>query len=73
MAFTQADLDELDKAIKSGALRVRTGDRDVTYRSLEEMMKIRGQMLEALGLVQNGGITLQPMAYDKGLEEVEGG
>lgn len=73
MAFTQADLDNLDAAIKSGALRVRTGDRDVTYRSLEEMMKVRSLMLEELGLVQNGGVVFQGMGYDKGLEECEGG
>lgn len=73
MAYTQADLDALDKAIKSGALRVRTADRDVTYRSLEEMMKIRNQMLEELDLVQNGGIVFQGMGYDKGLEDIEDG
>lgn len=73
MAFTQADLNELDKAIKSGYLRVRTGDRDVTYRSLAEMMKIRSQMLDELGLIENGGIVFQGMGYDKGLEETEGG
>ncbi len=73
MAFTQADLDELDKAIKSGTLRVRTGERDVTYRSLAEMMKVRSLMLDELGLIQNGGIVFQPMGYDKGLEDLEGG
>lgn len=37
MAYTQADADKLKKAIATGALRVRFADREVTYRSLDEM------------------------------------
>lgn len=49
-AWTQEDLDELEKAIAMGALRVRYQDNDVTYRSLAEMERIRGRMRESLGL-----------------------
>lgn len=37
MAWTQADIDSLKAAIASGVTRVRYADRDVSYRSLEEM------------------------------------
>lgn len=45
MAFTQADIDALDAAMKLGTLRVRYQDgREVTYRSLDDMMRIRTMM-----------------------------
>lgn len=37
MAWTTTERDALKKAIAQGAQRVRFGDRDVEYRSLEEM------------------------------------
>ena len=37
MAYTQADVDALKAAIATGARRVRYADKDVEYRSLEEM------------------------------------
>ena len=37
MAWTIAERDALKKAIAQGAQRVRFGDRDVEYRSLDEM------------------------------------
>lgn len=48
MATTQADLDALDEAIASGTLQVRFADRQVTYRSLDEMLRIRARMDRAL-------------------------
>jgi len=46
MAFTQTDIDALKRAIGTGALRVRFVDREVTYRSLDEMR-------ETLRMMQN--------------------
>ena len=37
MAYTQTQIDTLKSAIAEGALKVRFGDREVTYRSLDEM------------------------------------
>lgn len=37
MAYTQADVDALEAAIKSGVLRSRVADRETTFRSLDEM------------------------------------
>lgn len=42
MAFTQADLDAIDLALKSGTNRVRFQDREVEYRSVDELLKVRG-------------------------------
>jgi hypothetical protein len=44
MAWTTADRDALKAAIASGERRVRYGDREVEYRTLEEMNGILGQM-----------------------------
>lgn len=48
MAFTSADIDALDRAIASGELVVRLGDRQVTYRALEELMAARDRISAAL-------------------------
>ena len=47
---TQADYDALKQAISSGHLRVRHGDRDVTYRSLNEMQRALSMMARELGI-----------------------
>jgi hypothetical protein len=44
MAFTQAQITALEKAIATGATRVRYGDRDVQYRDLEEMERLLAKM-----------------------------
>lgn len=41
MAYTQADLDSLDEAIKTGAIEVRFQDRTVRYNSTDELLKLR--------------------------------
>lgn len=49
MAFEQADIDALDDAIKGGELKVKYGDKEVTYRSLSEMREIRAMMQQEVG------------------------
>jgi hypothetical protein len=44
-------LDSLEEAIAQGALRVQFGDREVIYRSIDEMMKVRDLIRRKLGLV----------------------
>lgn len=59
MAWTQSDLDSLDKAIRSGALTVRRADgSQVQYRSLDEMLRIRAEMQAA---VAPSSTTNQPV------------
>lgn len=45
MAYTQAQIDDLKKAIAEGVLKVRFADREVTYRSLDEMRQTLTMML----------------------------
>jgi hypothetical protein len=49
MAWTQADLDSLDKAIKSGAEEIRFKENSVKLRGLAEMMATRRLILKELG------------------------
>lgn len=48
MAYTEADLDRVDKAIASGRLSVTIDGHSTTYRSLEELERIRTRILRAL-------------------------
>lgn len=41
MAYTADDLGPIERAIASGNLRVRYADREVQYRTLDEMIRIR--------------------------------
>lgn len=66
MAFTQAQIDALEKAIAEGTTRVKYQDREVTYRSLEEMMQILNMMKKSLGLIF-GQIKVIKPEFDKGL------
>jgi len=66
MAWTATDLDEIEKAIKTGTLRVKYSDREVQYRSLDEMLKIRD--LIAKEVAEAGSKPLRKLAqYSKGL------
>lgn len=47
--FTQTGLESLEKAIAEGVLKVKYQDKEVTYRSLEEMLTLRGVMRAELG------------------------
>lgn len=44
MSWSQQDIDALDDALKSGHRRVRYADREVEYRTVDEMLKIRSQI-----------------------------
>ena len=50
MAFTQTQLDALEEAIASGAMRVKYADKEVEYRSMSDMLRLRDVMRRALGL-----------------------
>lgn len=55
--WTLADVAALDKAIATGATKVRFADnREVTYRSISDMWSIRREMIAALA----GGIDGSP-------------
>ena len=59
MAWTQADIDSIDNAIKSNTLaRSSSADRSVTYRSLDELIKARN-FGERLQLAAAGGTPIR--------------
>jgi hypothetical protein len=67
MAWTSNDLANIERAIASGTLSASVGGVQQTYRSLDEMIRIRDMIREALGAVTNGGITWHYPAHSKGL------
>lgn len=54
-AFTVERLEALEIAIASGERRVKYSDKEVEYRSLDEMIKARDLIRRALGLKKNCG------------------
>jgi hypothetical protein len=71
MGFTREQLDILEAAIAQGALDVNYGDKRVTYRSLNEMMRTRDLMKKELGLSGNstsGNSNRRFAVHGKGLK-----
>lgn len=66
---TQSDLDRLNRAINSGALRVRDHDgSEVQYRTLDEMLRARDAMkAEIEGVNESAGLRVRRMKMGKGL------
>jgi hypothetical protein len=54
--WTQTDLDAINKAISTGAKRVRFQTHEVEYQTVEEMLRIRDSILADLGQSQSGGM-----------------
>jgi len=48
MAYTKADLDRIDAAIKSGKLRVKFDKRETEFRTMNEMLQIRNLIIKEL-------------------------
>jgi hypothetical protein len=46
--FTQAHLEAIEEAIAGGYLKVRYDDKEVTYQSVEQMMKARSLIQSSL-------------------------
>lgn len=55
----QVGIANLRSAIATGALRVRFGDRDVTYQSLSEMERTLSGMITELNAIQNPPLNLR--------------
>lgn len=53
MAISQADIDALEAALMRGELKVKLADREVTYRSVDDIAKAlsyaKGQLAIAAG------------------------
>lgn len=48
--FTLSDLYALEKALAEGARRVKYSDKEVEFRSLDEMLKLRDLIKSELGM-----------------------
>lgn len=48
MSWTTTDLTAIESAIASGELRVKFADREVQYRSIEELLKARDVIKAAI-------------------------
>lgn len=66
MAYTLQQLNQLKAAIADGALTVKYGDKQTTYRSLDEMIRIKDMMEGELGVNARSGIIYP--SFGKGLE-----
>lgn len=53
--FTQQDYYNLKKAIASGALEVKYGDKWIKYQTTDQMIKVLGLIEQELGLSNKGG------------------
>jgi hypothetical protein len=47
--FTEASLLAVEEAIAGGYLKVRYDDKEVTYRSIDELLKVRDLIRSKLG------------------------
>lgn len=65
-SWTEEDLEKLEKAMAEGALRVKYKDKEVEYRSYNDMNKLRDQMRSALGLKTSRTVRVSAK-HDKGL------
>lgn len=69
-SFQTVDLERIERAIASGALVVRYDDgRQVTYRSLEELLQARDLIARCLAPAAPARKT---MAHGKGVEATNG-
>jgi len=50
--FTKENLKNLEAAIAEGAQKVKYSDKEIEYRSLKDMLKIRDLMRKELGIGQ---------------------
>lgn len=62
MAWTQADVDNLDAAYKSGAVRTTLADgSSVEFRSIDEYLKLRTLMVNGVIAEQAAGGSATPV------------
>ena len=65
MAFSQAQLDAIENAIAAGVTSVSYEGKSSTFRSLDEMLRVRDIIRRALGVAPQGSATVL-VAHDRG-------
>ncbi|MDU9416121.1 phage head-tail joining protein [Pseudomonas sp. zfem005] len=66
MAYSLEQYEALKAALAGGELQVRYADRAVTYRSVDEMMRILRQMEGELGLNSHNNGGRRYASFSKG-------
>lgn len=69
MAFSKVQLDAIEEAIAAGSTSISYEGKSITYRSLDEMMRIRGIIRRALGIDSAKSATVLA-AHDRGIAPV---
>ena len=64
--FTVNSLEDLEKAIATGARVIKYQDREFQMRSLDDQLRLRRMLRRELGLAPRGRRRLTS-SYDKGL------
>lgn len=67
MAYTTDQYNQLIAAIAQGALIVKYADKEVTYRSLNEMLRLKQGMEKDLGISPGNRPTRKYAVFRKGL------
>ena len=68
MAYTQQDLDRLDKAIASGPLRVTHNGKTTEFRSLDDMIRIRNMIERRLASPTRKRQAVYAPTFDRGYQ-----
>jgi len=71
MGYTITQYDQLVAAISQGAMTVKYADKEVTYRSLNEMYRIKRDMEKDLGIGQGAKTTTKYAQFSKGLNNCQ--
>lgn len=66
MAWTTQQLTAIEEALAAGTTRVKYGDKEVEYRSLNELLRLRDMIRRELGLVAQDSTRIKAK-FDKGL------
>jgi len=69
MAWTQADIDKLDAALAGGGAMqsIQFADQTFTFRSIDEMLKLRAVMAQALSAAAGTSTAHRVAATSKGV------
>jgi len=67
-SWTLIDIEVLEKSIASGTLKVKYTDKEVEYRSLEEMLKILKMMKDSLDVDADSLKGRRYASHSKGLK-----
>lgn len=66
MAYTIEQYNAITEAIATGSLTIKYADKEVTYRSLNDMIKIKGIIETELGIVPTQS-RRKYASYSKGI------